>query len=224
MRRLEHRNNRTGDTDSAGDYSDIERNAETFEGKTRTGSRDRHSRVKKSGEYSEGRRKRTHEIDTDGDLSDSDTGRERRSDIKLNHNSSIIKRTKEYKYKDISSSRTREYSYDGDLSDSDMKRGRHRGFKKKSSGRHEEVSEVLDHFDNIRNRSHVTDSGEWSDKDRDNHRRRKGSRNKNKASAVHDHIRYRESKTHATNSDAVLLDEEKYRPEESPEERYRPDD
>ncbi|KAL8116379.1 hypothetical protein AgCh_022762 [Apium graveolens] len=219
-RNLKHRTNRTSDTDSAGDYSDIERNAETFEGKTRKGSRGLHIKVKKLGEYSEGRRKRTHETDTDGDLSDCDTGRERRSDI--NHNSLSSKRTTEYKYKDIRSSRTHDYSRDGDLSDVDMRRGRHRGFKKKSSGRHEEVSEVLDHFNNIRNRSHVTDSGEWSDEDRDNHRRSKDSRNRNKASAVHDHIRYRESK-HATKSHAVLL-EERYRPEESPEERYRPDD
>lgn len=221
---LKHRNNRTSDTDSAGDYSDIERNAETFEGRTRKGSRGLHSKVKELGKYSEGRRKRTHETDTDGDLSDCDTGIERKSDIKLNHNSLTSKRMTEDKYKNISSSRTHEYSYDGDLSDSDIKRGKHRGFKKKSSGHHEEVSEVLDHFDNIRNSSHVTDSGEWSDEDTDNHRRRKGSRNRKKVSAVHDHTRYRDSKNHATNSRAVLLEEDRYRPEESPEERYRPDD
>lgn len=220
-RRVQHRHNRTSDTDSAGEHSGIERNAE---GRTRKDSRGLRSKVKELGEYSEGRRKRTHETDTDGDLSDCDTGRGRRYDIKHNHNSITSKRTTEFKYKDISSTRTRECSYAGDMSDSDMKSDRHRGVKKRSSGHHEEVAEVLDDFDNIRNRIQVADSGEWSDEDRDNLRRRKGSRNRKKSSAIHDHTRYRESKTHATNPRAVLLEEERYRPEESPEERYRPDD
>ncbi|KAK1385812.1 Zinc finger CCCH domain-containing protein 5 [Heracleum sosnowskyi] len=142
-RRLQHRNNRTSDTDSAGDYSDIEKNGETFQGRTKKGSRGLHSKVKELGEYSEGRRKRTHETDTDGDFSDCDTGKERRYDNKLNHNSLTSKRRTEYKYKDICSSRTHEYSYDGDLSDSDMKRGRHQGYRKKSSGHSEEVSEMM---------------------------------------------------------------------------------
>lgn len=175
-------------------------------------------------EYSGGRRKRTHETDTDGDLSDCDAGRERRYDVKLNHNSLTSKCSTEYKYKDESSKRDHEYSYDGDMSDSDTKRVEHRGLKKRSSSHREEVYEVPDDFDYIRSGSHVTGSGEWSDEDTDNHRQRKGSRSRKKVSAIHDHTRYRDSKTHVTNSWVVPVEEERYRPEECPEERYRPDD
>lgn len=223
-RRLEHKNNRTSDTDSAGDYSDMERNVETFYDRTRKGSRGHCSKVKELGEYSEGRRNRTHETDSDTDLSDCDTGKERRYDLKRNHNPRTSKRTIECKYKDRSSSRPREYSYDGDLSDSSRKRGRHQGYKKKRFSHREEVSEVPDDFDNDRNDSHVTDGGEWSDEERDIHSRRKASRSRKKASELHEHTRNRKSKTCATNFRAVLLEEERYRPEESPEERYRPDD
>ncbi|KAL1831698.1 hypothetical protein ACET3Z_001349 [Daucus carota] len=224
LTRLQHRSNRTDDSDSAGDHSDIERNTETFQGRTRKGSRSLRSKVKELGGYSKGRRKRTRETDTDGDSSDCDTGREKKHDIKLNHKSLTTKCTTEHKFKDVRSSRTHENSYDGDLSDSDIKIGRHRGPKNKSSSHSKEVSKVLDDFGNSRSGSHVTDSGEWSDEGRDKHRQRKGSRSRKKASAIHEHTRSRESETRATNCRAVLLEEERYRPEESPEERYWPDD